>query len=593
MAGRTAILRVRILSDADSRGFRQAEVMTNRLAGSASRTAAKLTALGAAAVAGAAGAAQAVAAVAVAGASVGLLAAPALGVVLAGMDGIKAAAETARPALDRFKQSMSGIFESGMRQGFSDLGDALDAVTPQMGGVARAVSGVFSGLAATIKKNADGIGRLADKSAEFVSRLGPGLNTLVEKMIAFGASIDVDKLFSAFARVGDLVRPIVDLFVQLAGAAGPLGGGLTNLGNVVTAITPALVSIAETVGPVLSEAVVALTPGLQALAGAFADVIAAVAPLVVPLAEVTSSILTGLGPALPVIVGALLVLGPAMSVVSAATKVWAAAQTLLNIALTANPIGLVVIAVAALVAGIVYLATQTQFFQTVWQQMCLFVGNAIAAVLPIVVGVFQSIVAFVGSAVNSIVGIWSSLVGAVSGVWNAIVGFVAGAVNTVVGIITGGISAAIGVFNSLAGVGSSVMSTIAGAASAVSGAIGGIIGMVYSLISAIASIRWPSPPGWLSSVLGAAEAPVGSILAHRVGAGYTPNIVTAASAGSPFAGRPAAMTAATVLNVDQRTIINVDGSGVVDPQAVASSIAGVTRRDRRTRGTAPAVRLGR
>lgn len=591
MAGRTAILRVRILSDADARGFRRAELAVDRLGGAVSRTAAKWTTLGAVAVSATAAASQAVGALAVAGASVGLLALPALGAVAAGLDGIKAAAETARPGLDRFKSSMSSIFESGMRQGFSDLSDTLDAITPQMGGVARAVSEVFNGLAATVRRNADGIGRLADKSAEFVTRLGPGLDRVVEKMIAFGASIDVDKLFAGFARVGDLLGPVVDLFVQLAGAAGPLGGGLTNLGNVVTAITPALVSIAETVGPVLSEAVVALTPGLQALAGAFADVIAAVAPLVVPLAEVTSSILTGLGPALPVIVGALLVLGPAMSVVSAATKVWAAAQTLLNIALTANPIGLVVIAVAALVAGIVYLATQTQFFQTVWQQMCLFVGNAISAVLPIVVGVVQSIVTFLGGAVNTIVGIWSSLVGAVSGVWNAIVGFVAGAVNTVVGIITGGISAAAGVFNSLAGIGSSVMSTIAGAASAVSGAIGGIISMVYSLISAIASIRWPSPPGWLSSVLGTAEAPVGSILAHRVGPGYTPNIVTAAPGGSMFAA-PRRASAGTVV-VDQRTIIQVDGSGIVDPQAVAGSIAGVTRRDRRTRGTAPAVRLGR
>jgi len=58
-----------------------------------------------------------------------------------------------------------------------------------------------------------------------------------------------------------------------------------------------------------------------------------------------------------------------LTIVKTATGVWAAGQWLLNAALTANPIGIVVVAIAALVAGIVLIATKTTWFQTIWQYM--------------------------------------------------------------------------------------------------------------------------------------------------------------------------------------------------------------------------------
>jgi len=59
----------------------------------------------------------------------------------------------------------------------------------------------------------------------------------------------------------------------------------------------------------------------------------------------------------------------ATSVWAAATGIATAAQWLLNAALTANPIGLVVVAVAALVGVIILIATKTTWFQTVWGVM--------------------------------------------------------------------------------------------------------------------------------------------------------------------------------------------------------------------------------
>lgn len=56
----------------------------------------------------------------------------------------------------------------------------------------------------------------------------------------------------------------------------------------------------------------------------------------------------------------------ASTAANAATKVWAATQWLLNAALNANPIGLIIAGVAALIAVIVLIATKTTFFQDLW-----------------------------------------------------------------------------------------------------------------------------------------------------------------------------------------------------------------------------------
>ena len=59
-----------------------------------------------------------------------------------------------------------------------------------------------------------------------------------------------------------------------------------------------------------------------------------------------------------------------MSIVSIATQAWTAMQWLLNVAMSANPIGIVIVAVAALTAGIIYLwnkfASFRAFLMTAW-----------------------------------------------------------------------------------------------------------------------------------------------------------------------------------------------------------------------------------
>jgi hypothetical protein len=54
-------------------------------------------------------------------------------------------------------------------------------------------------------------------------------------------------------------------------------------------------------------------------------------------------------------------------IVKVATAVWTGIQWLLNVALTANPIGLIIVGIAALIAIIILIATKTTWFQDIWK----------------------------------------------------------------------------------------------------------------------------------------------------------------------------------------------------------------------------------
>lgn len=67
------------------------------------------------------------------------------------------------------------------------------------------------------------------------------------------------------------------------------------------------------------------------------------------------------------------------ALISAGTKAWAAAQWLLNVAMSANPIGLVIIAVAALIAVFVLLWNKSAAFRNFWISVWNIIKNAAAA----------------------------------------------------------------------------------------------------------------------------------------------------------------------------------------------------------------------
>jgi uncharacterized membrane protein YsdA (DUF1294 family) len=177
------------------------------------------------------------------------------------------------------------------------------------------------------------------------------------------------------------------------------------------------------------------------------------------------------------IVVALYIYNTAVSVVAAVTKAYIAVQAALNFVMEANPIGVVVLALIALAAGLVYAYTRSETFrdivQAVWEAVSGFVLGAIDKISGAISGVWNWVSEHwplllailtgpIGLAVLAIVSHWDTIKSAFTGVkdWigqkiEDVVGFFVGMKDRVkeivsdlitgLGIIWGGIENALAV----------------------------------------------------------------------------------------------------------------------------------------------------
>lgn len=116
-----------------------------------------------------------------------------------------------------------------------------------------------------------------------------------------------------------------------------------------------------------------------------------------------------------------------------ATGAATAAQWALNAAMSANPIALIVIAIAALVAGLIWFFTQTELGQQIWANFTQFLTEAWANVSAWFMQVGEAISAWWMS-------FWGQIVSVATAVWNAIVAVVTGYVNRVQAVVTAVVS---------------------------------------------------------------------------------------------------------------------------------------------------------
>lgn len=98
------------------------------------------------------------------------------------------------------------------------------------------------------------------------------------------------------------------------------------------------------------------------------------------------------------------------------------AQWALNTAMSANPIGLIIVAIGALVAGIVWVATQTTFFQDVWTNVTTALGVAwewlwgtvlspiFTAIGEIFTWIYNSIILPIVTGIMIYIGLWAAVI---------------------------------------------------------------------------------------------------------------------------------------------------------------------------------------
>lgn len=191
-----------------------------------------------------------------------------------------------------------------------------------------------------------------------------------------------------------------------------------------------------------------------------------------------------------------------MAVVRAATVAWTAAQWLFNAALSANPIGLVVIAIAALVAGFVWLWNNSEGFRNFWIGL----WEAIqVAIEPVVSWVRDTVVPWLSQAWAAISQGLQAFWGVVQQVWGAIQPIIANVIGwiqtyvvgyfTVLGTVLGAIFQAIGaVVGWVWGlIGDKILWVARFVAPLVATyfrVMGTVLGVIFKAIAAVVQIAW-------------------------------------------------------------------------------------------------------
>lgn len=163
-------------------------------------------------------------------------------------------------------------------------------------------------------------------------------------------------------------------------------------------------------GDLSGEAFLTLGMGIGDLSSGFAN-------LLVPMAKTVATTVAS--------TASMVAHSVASAAVRVATLAWTGAQWLLNVALTANPIGLIIVGIAALIAIVVLIATKTTWFQTIWRVSWTAVKKSAVAVwewmkdLPARMGsIFKQVASAITwpmrTAFNLVADAWNATIGSLS-----------------------------------------------------------------------------------------------------------------------------------------------------------------------------------
>jgi hypothetical protein len=239
----------------------------------------------------------------------------------------------------------------------------------------------------------------------------------------------------------------------------------------------------------------------------------------------------------------------------------------------ANPVTINIIAIVALIAIIVLLATKTQFFQTIWEAMkvaAVAVWDAIKVAIQWVIDIIQVVITWVQ---EKLILAWTVMKMVAQNVWDGIKEFIQSGIDKIKEVISWIKDKISDAWNSVKDTAERVWNTI-------KDAIQSVIDFIGRLIDKITGIRFPSPPSWMTSIFGGSGEAEFKFLPPDV-MRFIPDVfqrfdaapaqITAASSsplglGTTF-GR--ASTGNVVQNV---TNVNITVEGAIDPLSTAKQI---------------------
>ena len=298
------------------------------------------------------------------------------------------------------------------------------------------------------------VGYIADKIPMIMTLVESAIEKVKEPLLWLKDNA-LPPLISAFGYMKDWAVSALD---NIKTAIEANSDKVNGLGNVASNIGTVLKSAFELCQPALTWIKDTALPGLVGIFGNVLNVITNIANFFINNWSLIAPIIAGITAA--VVAYKVIVLA-----VNAVTIIWTAVQTVLNVVLTANPIGIIIMAVGALIAIVVALWMN-------WDTICQWCMNAFSAVKDFFVSVGTAIGEF-------FVGMWTGIKDTAVSVWTGITGFLSNAWNTISGAVKT-VFTAIG--NTIKNIWNGIVNTIKGAINKI---IGGINGMIRGAVNGL------------------------------------------------------------------------------------------------------------
>jgi len=344
-----------------------------------------------------------------------------------------------RPAMAQLVRATGDVHKSQQLLALS--ADLAAATGKPLATTTAAVAKGYAGSETSLKKLVPSLDAAAVKAKDWTA-IQKQLNEEVGGAAADSAQTAAGQYKQFQIQIGELQESIGAGLLPILGAVVPV---MTQFIEIAAQHPTVFLVIAGAVG-VLSGAI--LLANLAISAYGTATTVAGAAQTVWNSSMVRSAIILARNTAMTVVYGARQI------AVAAATKAWAIAQWLLNAAMSANPIGLAIIAVAALTAAVVIAYRHSATFRAIVQ-------GAFAAAK---------------STASALVPVLHLIVDAMRSLWQA-----AGPVRT----------------------------ALVGAMEAILHAIQAVLDAISNVVGAISRIHFPSKPSWLPLAVPAAAGPGG------------------------------------------------------------------------------------
>lgn len=364
-------------------------------------------------------------------------------------------------SMDMLNKAMEKM-ANGSGGGVKTIGDAWDSFNETMSialvPTLNALTPIISGL---IDQMSDW-GESAGKAVTNVVKYFQDLFQKLQENAATLAFLEAwDSIKSAFSSIVSIIGNVINSFL---GINTETAKNATNIDNVAKSIA--------------------------VFAGKFSEVTQKIADFLQKISESKGAIET-LKVALVALAGAFIALKvingiiKAVEIYNKVIKAAAIVQEAFNVVLAMNPFVALGIAIAAVVAALVYFFTQTETGKKVWGDFVDFLKSAWDGIVSFFSGIGQWFADIWNGVVDGAKGIWQGLVDWFSGIvqgiqdiWNGITGFFGGIFNAVSDVVST-------VFNAIGGFASSAWDVLVGIWSAVSGFFGDGFNSVSDVVSGV------------------------------------------------------------------------------------------------------------